>query len=117
MNGETGEKVSRRNYAKYAAAGAVVVAVGGAGYYFVSSGGKKGIAVPDTEENMKLCVCLSCPTYTGTPLTSGFYCAKGKAEQEVKQLGCICGSCPVAHKYGLRTGYFCVKGISMDVPQ
>jgi hypothetical protein len=111
------QKVYRRRYMKYAAAGVVVVAVGGAGYFLMSNQGEKGIPVPDTEDNMKLCRCPSCPSYTGTPLTGGFYCAKGKAKEEVKKLGCICNYCPIFGKYGLKTGYFCVKGKSAEVSQ
>jgi hypothetical protein len=117
MTAISDKKVSRRGYAKYAAAGVVVVAVGGAGYFMMSSGGEKGIPVPDTEENMNLCVCPSCPSYKDTPLTGGFYCAKGKAQEEVNQTGCTCGSCPLFEKYELKTGYFCVKGKSADIPQ
>ncbi|MBC7130686.1 DUF2769 domain-containing protein [Candidatus Bathyarchaeota archaeon] len=64
--------------------------------------------VPDTEENMKQCICMDCPTFKGTPLTGGFFCAKGKAKEEAKKAGCICGKCPIYDKYMLQGGYFCI---------
>ena len=76
-----------------------------------------GVSVPDTEENMKMCICGKCPTFKGSPLSGGFFCAKGKAKETVKQSGCLCGSCPVFGKYGLKTGYFCVNGKSADMRQ
>ena len=110
----------KRRFFKFTAASVVVVAVGGFSGYTLNKLSKpksKGIDVPDTEENMKLCICPQCPAYTGTPLTGGVYCATGKSREEVKKLGCICGVCPVTDKYGLKTGYFCIKGKSIDVPQ
>jgi len=74
-----------------------------------------GNTVPDTEENIKMCRCPECPTFKGSPLSGGFFCAKGKAKENVRQLGCLCGSCPVFIKYGLKTTYFCVNGKSADL--
>ncbi len=65
--------------------------------------------VPDTMENMKMCICGTCPTFKQSPLTGGFFCAKGKAKEKVKQVGCVCGKCPIFTKYGLKGGYFCAK--------
>jgi hypothetical protein len=42
---------------------------------------KMGVSVPDTEENMKMCKCPGCPTFKGSPLSGGFFCAKGKAKE------------------------------------
>lgn len=78
MTENSNQKVSRRSYTKYAAAGVVVVAAGGGGYFLVSSQGEKGIPVPDTEDNMKLCRCPSCPSYAGAPLTGGSTAPKEK---------------------------------------
>jgi hypothetical protein len=70
---------------------------------------KEGSRVPDTQENMKLCMCGGCPTFKKSPLTGGFFCVKGKAKETVKQSGCKCGSCAVFKKYNLKAGYFCLK--------
>ena len=79
------------------------------------SDAQMGINVPDMEENIKMCRCPECPTFKGSPLSDGFFCAKGKAKENVRQLGCLCGSCPVFIKYGLKTTYFCVNGKSADL--
>jgi len=114
----TSDKPSRRTWLKSAVMTVVGLVVGlGGGYYLGKSEEKRGIDVPDTEENMKLCICPDCPTYKGSPLTGGFYCGKGKTKDVIKTLGCICGKCPLKGKYGLRTGYFCFKGKSAEVPQ
>jgi len=70
---------------------------------------KEGSRVPDAQENMKLCMCGGCPTFKKSLLTEGFFCAKGKAKETVKQSGCNCGSCAVFKKYNLKAGYFCLK--------
>ncbi|MFH0849170.1 MAG: DUF2769 domain-containing protein [archaeon] len=114
---EKTDGMSRRTFLKAAAGVVAVAAVGSGGYYAYSSMQPQGIDVPDTEVNMKMCICPDCPSFKGSPLTGGFFCAKGKAKETVKQLGCICPRCPVTAKYGLKTGYFCVKGKSRDVPQ
>jgi hypothetical protein len=69
----------------------------------------KKAPVPDTMENMKQCICGACPTFKQSPLSGGFFCAKGKAKEKVKQSGCVCGKCPLFAKYNLKTGYFCLK--------
>ncbi|MEJ2240847.1 MAG: DUF2769 domain-containing protein [Candidatus Bathyarchaeota archaeon] len=71
--------------------------------------------VPDTEENMNMCRCLGCPTFKGSPLSGGFFCAKGKAKEKVKKANCLCPSCSIFKKYGLKTGYFCINGKSADM--
>lgn len=63
--------------------------------------------VPDTSENMKLCICGDCPSYPGT---GGTYCAEGKSDQQIDQQGCICGNCSVWEDYGLTSSYYCVEG-------
>ena len=74
-----------------------------------------GVSVPDTKENMKMCQCPGCPTFKRSPLSVGFFCAKGKAKEKVKQAGCICSSCSVFSKYKLKTDYLCVNGKSADI--
>jgi hypothetical protein len=73
-----------------------------------------GIPVPNTPENMKLCICGICPTFKSSPLSGGFFCSLGKAKESVKQAGCVCGKCPVTAKYRLKGGYWCVNGRSAD---
>lgn len=63
--------------------------------------------VPDTKENMLKCICANCPTFKQSPLSGGFFCAKGKAEEKVRQVGCFCGRCPIFAEYKLKGGYFC----------
>jgi hypothetical protein len=74
-----------------------------------------GVAVPNTPENMKMCLCGKCPTFKGSPLTGGFFCSMGKAKEPVKQAGCLCGKCGVTAKYGLKGGIWCIRGKSADV--
>jgi hypothetical protein len=68
--------------------------------------------VPDDMDNMKLCICGTCPTFKQSPLTGGFFCAKGKAKEKVNNKGCVCGSCPVFRKFELKDGVFCITGKS-----
>jgi len=65
--------------------------------------------VPDTKENMMKCICGTCPTFKQSPLSRGFFCAKGKAKEKVKQVGCVCGGCPLFAEFKLKGGYFCLK--------
>jgi hypothetical protein len=74
-----------------------------------------GTLVPDTTDNMKQCICGKCPSFKQSPLSEGFFCAKGEAKEKVKQVGCVCGSCALFSKYKLGTGYFCIKAKSADI--
>jgi len=74
-----------------------------------------GVSVANTPENMKLCICGTCPIFKGSPLSGGFFCATGKAKELVKQTGCVCGKCGVTVKYGIKGGVWCVRGKSADV--
>ncbi len=73
-----------------------------------------GVMVPDAAENVKLCICPTCPTYKDSHLSGILYCAKGKAKEEVKHKGCLCPTCPVTAKYGLEDNYYCDLGKSAD---
>ena len=42
------------------------------------------ISIPDNEENVKNCICPSCPTYINSSLTGTLFCARGKAKESVK---------------------------------
>jgi hypothetical protein len=111
------ENVTRRDYVILAGACVIMFGLSGFAAYSSFRHGKKGIVVPDNEEEHKLCICPSCPTFKGTPLTDVHYCAMGKANVKASQLGCICTNCPVFKKYQLRAAYFCVNGKSADIPQ
>jgi hypothetical protein len=112
------ESVDRRDFVILAGACIIMFGLAGFAYIYSSFGqGRKGIVVPDNEEDHKLCICPSCPTFKGTPLTDVHYCAMGKANVNVSQTGCVCASCPVFKKYGLKAVYFCVNGKSADIPQ
>jgi len=41
--------------------------------------------VPETSDNMKLCICQTCPTCKKCNLTEGLFCAKGKAKEKAKK--------------------------------
>jgi hypothetical protein len=69
----------------------------------------EGKVVPDTIENMKSCICGTCPTFRYSKLSGGIFCAKGKAKEKVEQMGCACGNCPVFAKYKLKARFFCLK--------
>jgi hypothetical protein len=69
--------------------------------------------VPETSDNMKLCICLTCPTYKKCKLTGGLFCAKGKAKEKAKKEGCICNNCAVYSKYNVKGSYFCRKPAKM----
>src|SRR5665647_3578002 len=60
-----------------------------------------GNAVIDNEENAKLCLCPTCPTYKKSNLSSNVFCARGKASEKVKVASCLCPNCPVYKKYSL----------------
>jgi len=62
----------------------------------------EGREVSDTMENMKLCICGTCPTFRHSSLSGGIFCARGKAKEKVEQMGCACGNCPVFAKYKLK---------------
>jgi len=71
-----------------------------------------GIVIPDTPENVQLCLCGTCPTFNGSPLTGGFFCSMGKAKEPVKKAGCVCSKCPITAKFSLKGGLWCVRGKS-----
>jgi hypothetical protein len=69
----------------------------------------EGSGVPDTNENMKLCICGTCPTFRHSSLSGVIFCARGKAKEKVGQMGCACGNCQLCVTYGLKARYFCLK--------
>lgn len=48
-----------------------------------------GNAVTNNEENAKLCICPTCPTYKKSNLTGNVFCARGKAKEKVATNGCL----------------------------
>jgi len=69
--------------------------------------------VEETKENIKKCICKSCPSKNQCMNDSDkdfLYCAKGKTECEMAQKGCICGACPIHAEYKLKNYYYCVNG-------
>jgi hypothetical protein len=74
-----------------------------------------GNSVPDNEENAKLCLCPTCPTYKKSNLSSNLFCARGKAAEKVKVASCLCPNCAVFKKFSLDQMYYCVKGKSIDI--
>ncbi|MGZ4850190.1 MAG: DUF2769 domain-containing protein [Candidatus Bathyarchaeia archaeon] len=73
-----------------------------------------GNPVPDNEENTKLCICPTCPTYKKSNLTNNVFCARGKAKETAKAADCLCPVCEVYKKYTLDQMYYCIKGKSVD---
>jgi hypothetical protein len=73
------------------------------------------ISVPDTEENVKMCLCPTCPTYQKSNLTETLFCAKGKAKEKVKSVSCACPDCPLFNKYDLKSQYYCIKGKASEI--
>jgi hypothetical protein len=68
--------------------------------------------VPDTENNVKKCICANCPSYNECMKEGmeGLYCARGMSDCAVKRKGCTCPQCPVSQEYQLFGGYYCVIG-------
>ncbi|XHH10018.1 MAG: DUF2769 domain-containing protein [Candidatus Bathyarchaeia archaeon] len=74
-----------------------------------------GNPVPDNPQNVKLCICPTCPTYKKSGLTGILYCAKDKAAEKVVTVNCICPNCPIYKQYGLDQLYYCAQGKSADI--
>ncbi len=74
-----------------------------------------GNPVPDDEENNRLCLCPTCPTYKKSNFTNNVFCARGKAKENAQSAGCLCPGCPVFKKYTLDQMYYCIKGKSADI--
>jgi len=49
--------------------------------------------VPNTDANMKRCICGDCPTFVKGD--KGLFCALGTSDLELTDRGCICGACPL----------------------
>lgn len=68
------------------------------------------VVVPDTVENVKMCVCPGCPTYRESKFTGTLFCARGKASEAVKQKDCLCPKCMLWKNYKLQDIYYCSIG-------
>jgi hypothetical protein len=73
------------------------------------------MVVPDNDENAKLCLCPSCPTYKKSNLSSNLFCAKERVQEKVFAAGCNCTICPVYKGHDLNQIYYCVQGKSADI--
>ncbi len=62
------------------------------------------------EENKKMCICPSCPSYEGTGENGLIFCSMGKSEFIKEEKGCTCAGCPVTPKMGFTHIYFCTRG-------
>jgi len=80
-----------------------------------------------TKENLKKCICMSCPSYTlGCKMKSmpknmigmmgdiskkdhfeGLFCAFEKSNCITEKKGCVCATCPVYKENNLEKLYFC----------
>ncbi len=66
--------------------------------------------VLDIPNNVKQCICPTCPTYAKSKFTGILYCGKGKAKEPVVKDGCICPNCSVWKNYKLDNNYYCNTG-------
>lgn len=62
------------------------------------------------EQNKKLCICGSCPTYKATGEKALLFCMTSKSSIIKKDKGCICTKCPVTTQSGLTHLTFCLRG-------
>jgi len=66
------------------------------------------------DENTKLCICPSCPSYMGTGESKVFFCGMGKSDKISDEKGCICPECAVTENLGLRWDYYCTSGTGKE---
>jgi hypothetical protein len=65
------------------------------------------------EENKKICICPTCPTYNSCAKKNGeaLFCAIGKSFMCISaEKGCMCPTCPVTKVAGLKYKSFCTRG-------
>lgn len=72
----------------------------------------KNNVVPDTEENVKRCLCPGCSTYNLCMKNNKdtLFCSRGKTECNFKNKGCPCSGCLVWAEYRLDEFYYCERG-------
>jgi aldose sugar dehydrogenase len=70
--------------------------------------------VEKNKENLRKCLCPSCPIYTkcASVLHEKLYCsiAVGKSDCFIDTDGCICGNCPVQKEHELTGNHYCLGG-------
>lgn len=84
--------------------------------------------VKRTQENLKKCICMKCPSYTfmckiksmpenlmalmhdveKADHMEGMFCAFGKSKCIEEQKGCLCAECEIFKENALEKGYFCI---------
>lgn len=89
--------------------------------------------VEKTKENLKMCQCMHCPSYTTgckiknmpenivhlieglneTDNFEGMYCAYSKSRCITEDKGCLCDNCEVHKKYDLKREDYCLKNGGM----
>ena len=59
--------------------------------------------VPNTPENLKICICTDCPTFEKNlkGIKEGFFCARGKTDSSVEEDECLCAQCQIDEGYKL----------------
>jgi len=59
--------------------------------------------VPNTPENLKICICTDCPTFEKNlkGIKEGFFCARGKTDSSVEEDECLCAQCQIDEEYKL----------------
>jgi hypothetical protein len=65
--------------------------------------------VADTGDNMKRCICGTCPSFMRD---EGFYCARGKSPNTITHRGCVCADCENCRECLLWGEYFCDYGFA-----
>ena len=85
--------------------------------------------VAKTQENLKMCKCMSCPSYTtsckikemphniieelkgieNTESLENLFCAYTKSRCIDDNKGCLCAQCEVHDKYDLEDGHYCLS--------
>ena len=89
------------------------------------------MSVEKNKENLKMCKCMSCPSYTttckikgmpgnlATMVTGGLekaehfegmFCAYGKSNCIKEKKECVCPTCPVEKKYSMTGSTYCLNG-------
>lgn len=65
-----------------------------------------------TEENLKKCLCPTCPSYNtcAKDKSEMLFCSPevGKSSCPFEKMGCICGACPVHMENNLKSFYYCM---------
>lgn len=68
--------------------------------------------VPDTPENLQICICGDCPSYSQCMKDNmeGLYCGRSKSNCEFDKNGCLCGACLLTSEFELDKMYYCESG-------